>query len=125
MEFRARKSRTSSVQSRQPFRRPEGAAHPSPGLHPQHYSPQTPLTLVTDGALPDEGRGAYMQLRCNPSRAAEVIAMPGDPQEYAARLYATLHDLDEGGYDWIAVEIPDDTPEWEGVLDRLRRAATR
>ena len=100
-------------------------AHPSPGLHPQHYSPQTPLMLVTEGSVPDHGKGAYMQIRCGPTHPAAVVSMPDDPHEYAARLYATLHDLDEGGYDWIAVEAPDDTPEWEGVLDRLRRASAR
>jgi L-threonylcarbamoyladenylate synthase len=49
--------------------------------------------------------------------------MPPEPQEYAARLYQTLHDLDLRGYDWIAVEAPPDEPEWEAVRDRLTRAA--
>jgi L-threonylcarbamoyladenylate synthase len=51
--------------------------------------------------------------------------MPAGPREYAAALYVTLHRLDERRLDWIAVERPPDTPEWAGVLDRLRRAATR
>ncbi len=38
-------------------------------------------------------------------------------------LYETLHRLDAQHPDWIAVERPPDTPEWAGVLDRLRRAA--
>ena len=38
------------------------------------------------------------------------------------RLYGTLHQLDAEQFDWIAIETPDDTPEWEAVLDRLRRA---
>jgi L-threonylcarbamoyladenylate synthase len=103
----------------------EGVAHSSPGMYPQHYSPQTPLLLVENGALPVHGKGAYMQLGAKPSRETHVVEMPTDPQEYAARLYATLHDLDEAGYDWIAVEAPADAPEWEGVLDRLRRASAR
>jgi L-threonylcarbamoyladenylate synthase len=100
-------------------------AHASPGLHPQHYSPQTPLLLVSGGSVPETGKGAFLQLRSAPSSAAFVIMMPADPQAYATRLYAALHHLDEGGYDWIAVEAPDDAPEWEGVLDRLRRAAVK
>ena len=44
-------------------------------------------------------------------------------REFAAALYDTLHRLDREGWDWIAVEQPPDTPEWAGVLDRLRRAA--
>jgi L-threonylcarbamoyladenylate synthase len=50
--------------------------------------------------------------------------MPANPAEYAARLYGTLHQLDLEQLDWIAIECPDDTLEWEAVLDRLKRAAT-
>jgi hypothetical protein len=38
-------------------------------------------------------------------------------------LYETLHRLDAQHLTGIAVERPPDTPEWAGVLDRLRRAA--
>jgi L-threonylcarbamoyladenylate synthase len=105
---------------------PEGQrAHTSPGLHRQHYSPKTPLFMANAGAVPERGRGAYLQIHRKPNHDAIVVKMPSDPREYAARLYATLHDVDACGYDWIAVETPEDTPEWEGVLDRLRRAAAR
>ena len=50
--------------------------------------------------------------------------MPNDSAEYATRLYGVLHALDPRGYDWIAVETPGPGAEWEGVLDRLQRAAT-
>jgi L-threonylcarbamoyladenylate synthase len=50
--------------------------------------------------------------------------MPAEPSAYAAALYSTLHQLDEAGYDWIAVEEPPDVPAWTGIRDRLRRAAT-
>ena len=33
--------------------------------------------------------------------------------------------LDAKGYDWIAIEVPPETPEWEAILDRLRRAKWR
>ena len=49
--------------------------------------------------------------------------MPPDPALYAERVYAVLHDPDHAGYDWIAVGMPPDTPEWAGVRDRLTRAA--
>jgi len=98
-------------------------AHASPGMHPKHYSPRTSLVLVTDGALPTKGRGVYLQLRCTPVNPADIVPMPSDPRDYAARLYATLHEVDQQGYDWIAVELPAESPEWESVLDRLRRAA--
>jgi L-threonylcarbamoyladenylate synthase len=97
---------------------PAAAAHPSPGMHPRHYSPRTPLVLNT---LP-EGRGAYLWVT-RQNEAARSIQMPTDPARYATVLYETLHRLDEDHLDWIAVELPPDEPEWAGIRDRLQRAA--
>ena len=103
---------------------PAASAHPAPGMHPRHYSPRTRLLLVRNGELPRTGAGAYLQLQHSPlHEARETIAMPLDPHAYAAQLYRVLHELDARSYDWIAVDTPPDTPDWEAVLDRLRRAA--
>lgn len=100
-------------------------AHPSPGMHPRHYSPRTPVYLVHGGQLPTRGVGAYLQFRFPPmGNVGEIVVMPSDAAAYAAGLYGVLHALDARGYDWIAVEAPGPGAEWEGVLDRLRRAAT-
>jgi L-threonylcarbamoyladenylate synthase len=100
-------------------------AHPSPGMHPRHYSPRTQLFLVNDGSIPGTGRGVYLQHTRPVARSGiVVITMPLPPQEYAASLYEKLHQADEDGFDWIAVDSPPNTPEWEAVLDRLRRAAS-
>jgi len=88
-----------------------GGGTESPGQHPVHYSPRTPLFL---GGSPASGRGIRLDFN----------AMPSDPAAYAERLYAVLHRLDREGYDWISLEPPPATPEWAGVLDRLTRAAT-
>ncbi len=95
---------------------PEGA-HPSPGLHPRHYTPKTPLVLVEGGALPRHGKGVYVS-----HLSGAEVPMPSHAREYAAVIYATLHNLDGECLDWIAVEIPPDTDEWAGVRDRLKRA---
>jgi hypothetical protein len=81
--------------------------------------------LVRDGAVPTDGRGAYLQLR-TPSKAnvAKVITMPASAAQYAAQLYRTLHELDTEHYDWIAVDVPDAEPEWDAIRDRLKRAAS-
>jgi len=101
-----------------------GDAHPSPGMHPRHYSPRTRLLLVQGGNVPHEGDGAYIQLSRPPGRKVrQLVQMPSDAAAYAAQLYSVLHRLDVCGYDWIAVDAPPDTPEWEAVRDRLRRAA--
>ena len=49
--------------------------------------------------------------------------MPADPREYAAALYDTLHRLDAARPGLDCGGAPPETPEWAGVLDRLRRAA--
>jgi L-threonylcarbamoyladenylate synthase len=106
--------------------------HPSPGLHPRHYSPRTPLYLATNGELPDEnqgrGRGLYLRHSNAPSRANPAITtrqMPQSAADYGAALYEALHQADRGNYNWIAVDLPPGTPEWEAIQDRLQRAATK
>jgi L-threonylcarbamoyladenylate synthase len=97
-----------------PIRRavePAEGAHAAPGMHARHYRPATPLYLDT---TPREGKGVVLRIGHE---------MPADPQAYAAALYETLHRLDAQALDWIAIEPPPDTPEWAGILDRLRRAA--
>jgi L-threonylcarbamoyladenylate synthase len=102
----------------------QAGAHPAPGMHPRHYSPRTPLLLVKDGKLPDQGRGIYLQHQHPPSREdIKTIRMPAAAPDYAAALYDTLHEADAANYDWIAVDAPPDTTEWEAVRDRLRRAS--
>ena len=91
-------------------------AHASPGMHPRHYRPRTPLVLVATDDPPPAGRGEWLRLGRE---------MPAEPAAYAAALYAALHRLDAQGLDWIAVERPPNTPEWTGILDRLTRAASR
>jgi L-threonylcarbamoyladenylate synthase len=89
---------------------PAEGAHAAPGMHARHYRPATPLYLDT---VQREGKGVVLRMGRE---------MPADPQAYAAALYETLHRLDTQSLDWIAIEPPPDTPEWAGILDRLRRA---
>jgi L-threonylcarbamoyladenylate synthase len=98
---------------------PREGAHASPGMHPNHYSPRTPLVLH----VPSKGHGAYLW-RTQRADSARSIQMPSDPARYAAALYETLHRLDDGGLDWIAVEMPPDEPAWVGIRDRLGRASS-
>ena len=98
---------------------PPDGAHASPGMHPKHYCPRTPLVLQ----VPPTGRGAYLW-RTHRANSARSIQMPSDPAHYAAALYETLHRLDDEGLDWIAVEMPPDEAEWGGVRDRLKRASS-
>ncbi len=85
-----------------------GAGPESPGQHPKHYSPRARVVL---GEPPPEGRGVRLS------------SLPNEPGAFAEKLYALLHDLDAQGYEWIALELPPDKPEWAGIRDRLIRAA--
>jgi L-threonylcarbamoyladenylate synthase len=87
-----------------------GAGDESPGQHPKHYSPRTRVVI---GDSPPEGRGVRL----------DSTNMPDAAAAYAEHLYRKLHELDQQGYDWIAIELPPDTPEWAGVRDRIIRAA--
>lgn len=49
--------------------------------------------------------------------------MPGQPDAVAHELFAVLRALDDRGVQQIWVEQPPDLPEWDGVRDRLQRAA--
>ena len=49
--------------------------------------------------------------------------MPDDAQATAHQLFAVLRALDATGVKLIWVETPPESPEWEGVRDRLQRAA--
>jgi L-threonylcarbamoyladenylate synthase len=93
---------------------PAEGSHASPGMHRRHYRPATPLYLVAPGEPPPAHCGAFLRIGRE---------MPADPAAYAAALYETLHRLDAAQLAGIAGEQPPDTPEWAGVLDRLRRAA--
>lgn len=103
----------------------EGAAR-SPGQMVKHYSPRTPLVLTED-ADGEHRRLKHAGLRVMSVGFDLIFAyypMPGDAESYAAELYAVLHELDDGRFDCIVVEMPPDTPEWAGVRDRLMRAAS-
>ena len=106
----------------------------SPGQQPIHYSPVAPAYRFThqeraEGARrvarsskrPVVLRLGHMELSDAPSGVRSIV-MPLDPEEYARRLYAALHEADELSADVIFVEMPPDEPEWAAVRDRLLRA---
>lgn len=116
---------------------PDSAAR-TPGQHPRHYAPRTPLELTTDAAgraaaLLAAGRrvGLVTTATADPAtralaarRELVIVPMPDDPAAFARVLYATLHALDQRALERIVVALPPATEDWRAVLDRLRRAAT-
>lgn len=96
---------------------PPGGPKRSPGMYPRHYAPKSPVILVE---LLEPGQTG---LTFEDSGGPEQIRMPLDPIAYGATLYDALHTLDQTEPEAIFVELPPETPDWEAVLDRLKKAA--
>lgn len=97
-----------------------------PGSAPRHYAPRTPTRLVLRDALVDVGSDtAVIALAPAPesAHAGCLVILPHDPEEYAVSLYATLRQLDAGGYARILVERVPDDDHWLALSNRLGRAA--
>lgn len=113
---------------------PDGVARPSPGMMDRHYSPNATLMVVDDveqiakvAAIQLNERRRVVALARSSIRPDNYTlwAMPESPGEYARLLYGMLHRADAEGYDVIIVEGVPETPAWDGVRDRLIRAARR
>ena len=59
------------------------------------------------------------------SRSSKVLRrrMPDDAAATAQQLFAVLREFDVQGVKLIWIEAPPDTPDWDGVRDRLQRAS--
>lgn len=120
----------------QPLQDKAALAQPAPkasGTLESHYAPRAKVRLMaadeivqrlqglgvhannlavwSRGVLPDTGAGVIWH-----QQSAQAATAAHD-------LFAVLRDLDARGVQQIWVELPPDTPEWEGVRDRLQRAA--
>lgn len=107
------------------------APRPAPGMLDRHYAPRARLVLVD---APDVGirvelerahgrRAGAVAIAASVEPGPAVARLPNDPAGYAARLYATLHGMDEQGCDVVIVERVPDGDAWFGIRDRLERAA--
>ena len=108
--------------------RDDGAPRAS-GTLESHYAPRARLQLAASAALSrltDSAPGLAVYSRTRPALPAGAIwsAMPADAADAARELFAALRSLDRPEVRLIVVEQPPDGPAWEGLRDRLRRAAT-
>lgn len=98
-----------------------------------HYAPNAKVRLMPAKALQTAldllGADAaslalYTRTKIHPPSAqVHWRRMPADARQAAHDLFADLRALDALQVRLIWVESPPDTPEWDGVRDRLRRAA--
>jgi len=104
----------------------------APGTLQSHYAPRAKLRLMHSEelrsalqVLPATVKAVAVYSRTAPRRHPLVRVMPDDPREVAQELFTVLREFDDQGVKLIWVEQPPDTPPWEGVNDRLSRAASR
>jgi L-threonylcarbamoyladenylate synthase len=105
----------------------------APGTLEAHYAPAARLRLMNAKALQtaldvlgaDAAHIAVYARAALKTSSSQVVMrrMPDDAQAVARQLFAVLRGFDDQGVKLIWVETPPETPEWEGVADRLRRAA--
>ena len=120
----------------QPLQDPASLTQAAPkasGTLESHYAPRARVRLMAPDellqrlqALGVHANNLGVWSRRPPLESGAGVLWRQQPQQAAAAahdLFATLRDLDARGVQQIWVELPPDTPEWEGVRDRLRRAA--
>lgn len=111
-------------------------AQPAPkasGTLESHYAPRAKVRLMAADEIARRlealgvhagNLGVWSRERL-PETGAGVLwrQQSAQPGTAAHDLFAVLRDLDARGVQQIWVELPPDTPAWEGVRDRLQRAA--
>ena len=117
----------------EPLHEADAQAPRAPGTLAAHYAPSARLRLWPAAALAaaldapatlPPGLAVYSR-RSGPLPAGlRWVPMPDDPAAVAHQLFAVLRQLDADGAAEIWVEQPPGHAAWEGVTDRLRRAAT-
>lgn len=102
----------------------------APGTLQSHYAPRAKLRLMEGpelakalAMLPPAMTGLAVYSRSAPRHHPMFRVMPDDALAVAQELFAVLRGFDAQGARLIWVERPPDTPDWEGVNDRLQRAA--
>lgn len=116
----------------QPLRARDDAAPRASGTLESHYAPNAKVRLMTAPALQaaldllgTDARhiAVYARAALKAAPGVAVRRMPDNATQAAQVLFATLRELDTTGVKLIWVETPPDSPEWDGVRDRLQRAA--
>lgn len=117
----------------EPLLEPDTHAPRAPGTLAAHYAPNARLRLMSTQML-----ATALQMLAQESLSLAVYSrslalnlapqvrhrrMPAHPDQAAQELFSVVRELDAEGVQLIWVEEPPSGPEWDGVRDRLQRAA--
>jgi L-threonylcarbamoyladenylate synthase len=103
-----------------------------------HYAPRTQTVMLATPRLKMQLR-AFRQAqdrgptRCVITHSFDVegterlrgIRLAADAEMWEYELYALLRTLDQERYGMLIIEAPPETPEWDAVHDRVKRASQR
>lgn len=114
----------------QPLQAADAQAPRASGTLAAHYAPHATVRLHSAAELSDRlARPLPVRLAVY-SRTVDASSlgglsrtMPADALEAAQQLFAVLRELDAAGAQEIWIELPPLGSEWDGVRDRLSRAA--
>jgi L-threonylcarbamoyladenylate synthase len=104
----------------------------APGTLASHYAPRARVRLMPAAQLqaaldvlgPEAKHMAvYARATLRAARSVPQRRMPTDAARAAHELFAVLRELDATGVKLIWVETPPEDAAWDGVRDRLERAA--
>lgn len=116
----------------QPLRARDEAAPRASGTLESHYAPRARVRLMSGeqlqaalDVLGPEARhiGVYARRTLRAAHAVAQRRMPDEAAACAQELFAVLRALDATGVRLIWVETPPEGADWDGVRDRLQRAA--
>ena len=105
----------------------------APGTLEAHYAPNAKVRLMNAKALQTAldvlgekaSKIAVYSRAVVKTKSPDIIRrrMPDDATETARQLFAVLREFDAAGVRLIWVELAPEAEEWDGVRDRLARAA--
>ncbi len=116
----------------QPLRERDEAAPRASGTLESHYAPSAQVRLMPAAQLQAaldvlgadaKGIAVYARATLRGGRGVTQRRMPADAAACAQELFAVLRELDATGVKLIWVEKPPEGADWDGVRDRLQRAA--
>jgi len=117
----------------EPLRDPDADAPRASGTLSAHYAPNAKLRLMPQqmltsalqmlGEQPLQLAVYSRSLPLGAARGVRHRRMPLRPDQAAQELFSVLREFDAEGVQLIWVEEPPADPEWDGVRDRLLRAA--
>ena len=117
----------------EPLLEADAQAPRAPGTLAAHYAPNARLRLMSTQMLATalqmlarESLSLAVYSRSLPLNLAPHVRhrrMPIQPEQAAQELFSVVRELDAEGVQLIWVEEPPPGPEWDGVRDRLQRAA--